>query len=119
MTNLADLNKNMPILIVDDYSTVRRIVKNCLGRLGFKNVIEAEDGESAFEMLKNNEVELVISDWQMPRISGSQLLQSVRTDSRLRPRHRRQKPRQSIGHDFVRRDDAAPQFEPSCSSGSR
>lgn len=80
MASLADLNKNMPILVVDDFSTVRRIVRNCLGRLGFKNVIEAEDQQKALELLKDNEVEFVISDWQIPGGTNDELFKAVRNE---------------------------------------
>ena len=83
MTSVADLNKNMQILVVDDYPTVRRVVKNCLAKLGFKNVLEAENGEIALNVLKHNEVSIVISDWDMPKMKGKDLLEAVRADQKI------------------------------------
>jgi two-component system chemotaxis response regulator CheY len=74
------LDKNMPILIVDDYKTMLRIIKNLLKQLGFENVDEATDGTMAFEKLKEKAYGLVISDWNMEPMSGYELLQKVRAD---------------------------------------
>lgn len=71
---------NMKILIVDDFATMRRIVKNILVQLGYKNVVEADDGTSALDMLKNEKVDLIISDWNMPKMTGLDLLKAVRGD---------------------------------------
>lgn len=84
MTDIKDLNKNMAILVVDDHSTVRRIVKNCLAKLGFKNILEAEDAEGALASLSQNKVELVISDWHMPSAAGDELLSIVNNDAKLK-----------------------------------
>lgn len=84
MSGLNSLNKQMPILIVDDFSTMRRIVKNCLKQLGFENVTEAEDGQIAFEKLKAGNFELVISDWNMPNMMGIDLLRAVRADEKYK-----------------------------------
>lgn len=72
------VNKNMNVLIVDDYKTMLRIVRNLLGQLGFSNVDEATDGTMAFEMLQNKSYGLVISDWNMEPMSGIELLKKVR-----------------------------------------
>jgi len=83
--SLSDVDKNIPILVVDDFSTMRRIVKNCLTQLGFKNITEAEDGQIALEKLKNNsEIKLIISDWNMPNMMGIDLLRAVRSDDSLK-----------------------------------
>ncbi|NDC38955.1 MAG: response regulator, partial [Proteobacteria bacterium] len=74
----------MPILIVDDFATMRRIVKTCLRQLGFENVTEADDGKVALEKLNANEFKLIISDWNMPNMMGIDLLRSVRGDQRLK-----------------------------------
>jgi two-component system, chemotaxis family, chemotaxis protein CheY len=74
------LDKNMPILIVDDYKTMLRIIKNLLKQLGFENVDEATDGTMAFDKLKEKAYGLVISDWNMEPMSGYELLQKVRSD---------------------------------------
>jgi len=77
-------DKNIKILSVDDFSTMRRIVKNLLKQLGYYNVEEAENGEAAFEMMKENRYDLVISDWNMPVKTGIQLLRDVRADPSLK-----------------------------------
>jgi two-component system chemotaxis response regulator CheY len=74
----------MPILVVDDFSTMRRIVKNCLKQLGFENVSEAEDGQVALTKLQSGEFKFVISDWNMPNMMGIDLLRAVRADQKLK-----------------------------------
>jgi len=74
---MADLKMN--ILVVDDFSTMRRIIKNVLKQLGYVNIIEADDGTTALEMMKKEKVDFVISDWNMPQMSGLELLKVVRT----------------------------------------
>ena len=68
----------MSILIVDDFSTMRKIVKNILKQLGYENILEAEDGVSALEVLKREKIQFIISDWNMPQMSGIELLKTVR-----------------------------------------
>jgi two-component system chemotaxis response regulator CheY len=68
----------MSILIVDDFSTMRKIVKNILKQLGYENILEAEDGASALEVLKREKIQFIISDWNMPQMSGIELLKTVR-----------------------------------------
>jgi two-component system chemotaxis response regulator CheY len=77
------VDKNMKILIVDDYSTMRRIVKNLLADLGFTNVTEADDGRAALPMLQNGDFEFLVTDWNMPGMTGIDLLKAVRSDPRL------------------------------------
>lgn len=72
------------ILVVDDFSTMRRIVINILHRLGYTNVVEAENGADALKKLKEEKFELVISDWNMPTMTGLELLQAVRSDDSLK-----------------------------------
>lgn len=74
----------LKILVVDDFSTMRRIVRNLLKELGFTNVEEAEDGAVALQRLKAGGVDFVVSDWNMPNMDGLTLLQSVRADPALR-----------------------------------
>ncbi|PBJ81973.1 response regulator [Lysobacteraceae bacterium NML93-0399] len=74
----------MRILIVDDFSTMRRIVKNLLADLGFNNTVEAEDGNSALAVLRQDAVELVITDWNMPGMTGIELLRAIRADAKFR-----------------------------------
>lgn len=78
------MNKNMKILVVDDFSTMRRIVKNLLRDLGFSNTHEADDGSSAWPMLQNGDFDFVVTDWNMPGMSGIDLLKKIRADERLK-----------------------------------
>ncbi|MAR00865.1 MAG: chemotaxis protein CheY [Oceanospirillaceae bacterium] len=78
------MDKNMKILIVDDFSTMRRIVKNLLRDLGFTNTQEADDGLTALPMLQNGDFDFLVTDWNMPGMTGIDLLKKVREDERLR-----------------------------------
>ena len=78
------VDKNMPVLIVDDYKTMLRIVGNLLKQLGFSNIDEATDGGSALQKLRAKKFGLVISDWNMEPMTGLQLLKEVRTDTKLK-----------------------------------
>lgn len=75
---------NMKILVVDDFSTMRRIVRNLLKELGFANVHEAEDGVDALAKLKGGDFEFIVTDWNMPNMSGIELLKAVRSDPALK-----------------------------------
>jgi Response regulator containing CheY-like receiver, AAA-type ATPase, and DNA-binding domains len=77
------LNKNIKILIVDDFSTMRRIIKNLLRDLGFTNTSEADDGLTALPMLQSGNFELLVTDWNMPGMQGIDLLKAVRADPNL------------------------------------
>ena len=77
------VQKTMKILVVDDFPTMRRIVKNLLKDLGFENVDEAEDGAQALEKLRNGGFEFVVSDWNMPNMDGLTMLQNIRADLNL------------------------------------
>ena len=72
------MDKNMKILIVDDFSTMRRIIKNLLRDLGFNNTVEADDGNTALPILKAGGVDFLITDWNMPGMQGIYLLKAVR-----------------------------------------
>ena len=72
------VDKNMKILVIDDFKTMRRIVTNLLAQLGFKNIDEAIDGESALEKIAETQYNLIISDWNMEPMSGFELLQKIR-----------------------------------------
>jgi len=72
-------NKDMRVLVVDDFSTMRRIIKNILRQLGFTNIIEADDGTTAWETLNKDKIDFVISDWNMPKMTGLELLRKVRS----------------------------------------
>jgi two-component system chemotaxis response regulator CheY len=71
-------DNKMRILVVDDFATMRRIVKNILKQLGYENILEADDGASALEVLKREKIQFIISDWNMPQMSGIELLKTVR-----------------------------------------
>lgn len=72
------MDKNMKILIVDDFSTMRRIIKNLLRDLGFTNTTEADDGQTALPVLKSGNFDFLITDWNMPGMTGIELLKAVR-----------------------------------------
>ncbi len=77
------MDKNMKILIVDDFSTMRRIIKNLLRDLGFNNTQEADDGTTALPMLQTGNFDFLITDWNMPGMQGIDLLKAVRADEKL------------------------------------
>ena len=81
---MAGIDTNMSILIVDDYKTMLRIIRNLLKQLGFNSVDEAIDGSSALTKLRDKDFGLVISDWNMEPMSGLQLLKEVRADVKLK-----------------------------------
>ncbi len=78
-----DVDKNMKILVVDDFATMRRIIKNLLKQGKYINITEAEDGADALKVLKSEKVDFIISDWNMPNMTGLELLKAVRADSEL------------------------------------
>lgn len=78
------MDKNMKILIVDDFSTMRRIVKNLLRDLGFNNTQEADDGLTALPLLKKGNFDFLVTDWNMPGMTGIDLLKEVRADDSLK-----------------------------------
>ena len=77
-------DKNMRILSVDDFSTMRRIVKNILKQLGYTNVDEAENGATAIDAMREKKYDLIISDWNMPVKTGIEFLKEVRADPELK-----------------------------------
>jgi len=80
----VELDKNMKILIVDDFSTMRRIIKNLLRDLGFTNTVEADDGLTAIPILNSGGIDFLVTDWNMPGMTGIDLLRHVRADEKLR-----------------------------------
>lgn len=80
------MDKNMKILVVDDFSTMRRIVRNLLVELGFSNPLiqEADDGESAIALLRTTPFDLVVTDWNMPNMTGIDLLRAIRAEESLK-----------------------------------
>ncbi|HTZ40065.1 MAG TPA: response regulator [Syntrophales bacterium] len=79
-----DVNKSLKILIVDDFATMRKVIRNLLKQGGFENVVEAEDGVAALKILQSQKVDFVISDWNMPNMSGLELLKAVRGSDELK-----------------------------------
>ncbi len=77
-------DKKMNILVVDDYATMRRIIKNLLNQLGFTNIEQAADGAQALQILRSTQIGLVVSDWNMEPMTGLQLLKEVRADAKLK-----------------------------------
>ena len=78
------VDANMKFLVVDDFSTMRRIVRNLLKELGFTNVQEAEDGVDALSKLRGGDFDFVVSDWNMPNMTGIDLLRAIRADATLK-----------------------------------
>ena len=77
------MSSQLRFLVVDDFSTMRRIVKNLLHDLGYPNVTEADDGKTALPMLQGGGFDFLISDWNMPGMSGLDLIKAVRSDAKL------------------------------------
>jgi two-component system chemotaxis response regulator CheY len=77
------MNANLKFLVVDDFSTMRRIVKNLLQELGYAKIEEADDGTTALPMLKAGDFDFLITDWNMPSMPGLELLKQVRADPKL------------------------------------
>ncbi len=78
------MSKDMKFLVVDDFSTMRRIIRNLLKELGFTNVDEAEDGITALAKLRGADFDFVVSDWNMPNMTGIELLRNIRADESLK-----------------------------------
>jgi two-component system chemotaxis response regulator CheY len=78
------LDLSLKVLVVDDFSTMRRIVKNLLKQIGYSNIEEAEDGVQALSKLQNGGFGLVVSDWNMPNMDGLEMLKAVRQDPSLK-----------------------------------
>ena len=78
------MDLNMNVLIVDDFATMRRILKNIMKQIGFSNITEAENGKNALKLLKSEPIDLVLCDWNMPEMAGIDLLNAVRGDDQLK-----------------------------------
>ena len=78
------MNLKMRILVVDDFASMRNIIKGLLNQIGFQNIEEAKDGSTALEKLKIGKFDLVICDWNMPKVPGIEVLKAVRNDPRLK-----------------------------------
>lgn len=81
---MAELDPNMRVLVIDDFATMRKIEKNILGQLGIKNVDEADDGSTALPKLKANQYDVVLLDWNMPNMTGLELLKAMRAEDSLK-----------------------------------
>jgi two-component system chemotaxis response regulator CheY len=77
------MDTNIKVLIVDDFATMRKVIRNLLKQSGYENIVEAEDGVMALSELKANRIDFVISDWNMPNMTGLELLKAVRADGDL------------------------------------
>jgi two-component system chemotaxis response regulator CheY len=77
------VSKDLKFLVVDDFSTMRRIIKNLLHDLGYQNVTEADDGTTALPVLQGGDIDFLITDWNMPGMPGLDLLKAVRSDPKL------------------------------------
>ncbi|MGB1239012.1 MAG: chemotaxis response regulator CheY [Pseudomonadales bacterium] len=77
------MKKDIKILVVDDFSTMRRIIKNLLRDLGFQNITEADDGKTALPILKQGGIDFLVTDWNMPGMTGIELIGEVRKDPKL------------------------------------
>ena len=77
------MGKNIKILVVDDFATMRKVIRNLLKQAGYENIAEAEDGVVALGILKSQKIDFVISDWNMPNMTGIELLKAVRADSEI------------------------------------
>lgn len=72
------------ILVVDDFETMRRIIKGSLKKIGFSNIVEAEDGLGALKVLENEDIGLIMCDWNMPNMTGIEVLRKIRSDEKLK-----------------------------------
>jgi two-component system chemotaxis response regulator CheY len=73
-----EINMNMKVLVVDDFATMRKIVRNILKQIGFTNIVEADDGAHALTMIKEEKIDFVVTDWNMPNMTGLELLKNIR-----------------------------------------
>ena len=78
------MNLDMKILIVDDFATMRRIVRNVLRQIGFTNMVEADNGKNALKILKKENIDLILCDWNMPEMPGIDLLKTLRSEDELK-----------------------------------
>lgn len=78
------MDLNMKVLVVDDYAGMRRALRNVLKQIGFTNIVEADDGSTALRVLKKQKIDVILADWNMPRMTGLELLKAVRNDESLK-----------------------------------
>jgi two-component system chemotaxis response regulator CheY len=81
---MSEMDKSMRILVVDDFSTMRRIVRGILRQLGFENIVEAENGAEAFKAVQDGGIDFVVSDWNMPVMNGLDLLKNIRAEESIK-----------------------------------
>jgi two-component system chemotaxis response regulator CheY len=80
----SEINLNMKVLVVDDFSTMRKIVRNILKQIGFNNIIEADDGAAALSIIKSDKIDFVVTDWNMPNMTGLELLKKIRAEEKAK-----------------------------------
>lgn len=78
------MDKHIKIMVVDDFATMRKVIRNLLKQVGYENIVEAEDGVIALKTLKSQKIDFVVSDWNMPNMTGLELLKAVRADDDLK-----------------------------------
>ena len=78
------MDLNMKVLIVDDFATMRRILKNIMKQIGFSDITEADNGKNALKVLRSQEIDLILCDWNMPEMPGIEVLNTVRADDELK-----------------------------------
>ncbi len=78
------LDLKMKIIVVDDFATMRKIIKNILRQIGFTNILEADDGSTALPILEKENIDLVVTDWNMPKMSGLELVKAIRSNPNLK-----------------------------------
>lgn len=78
------MDLNMKVLAVDDYAAMRRALRNVLKQIGFTNIVEADDGSTALRALKKQKIDVILADWNIPKMTGLELLKAVRNDESLR-----------------------------------
>ena len=74
-----EIDLGMKVLVVDDFATMRKIVRNILKQIGFTNIVEADDGANAMSMIKDDKIDFVVTDWNMPNMTGLELLKNIRS----------------------------------------
>ncbi|MDD3581891.1 MAG: response regulator [Desulfobacca sp.] len=80
----GSLYVNKKVLVVDDFSTMRKIVRNVLKQIGFEDIVEAENGASALAVIRNEKIDLVVTDWNMPQMDGLELLENIRANDKTK-----------------------------------
>jgi two-component system chemotaxis response regulator CheY len=78
------MDLQIKILVVDDFATMRKVIRNLLKQVGYENIVEAEDGVTALRTVKSQKIDLIISDWNMPNMTGLELLKAVRADEEIK-----------------------------------